>query len=379
MKDKTDKTFTDLVEIVDAILEGTPPKLLPEAVVFDVDNPLHALSEKINTLRNQYGVSYQYILSLASGKLDIDSPTNIFFANPYKQLHSELRHLTWQIQQIADGDYDQYVSFSGDFSQTINKMIEALRERQRLTEIIKENEELLRKNTKELEEINQAKDKLFSIIAHDLKSPLYSLTELSEILLEEIAEGSFENVKEYVTIFNKSVSRTYDLITNLLQWARVQSGKITMTPKTFSLNELVNTNIETGNISAIPKNITLDFVSEQEYTVFSDEEIINTILRNLLSNAIKYTYPGGNITVTIHPTTEAYEVSVTDTGTGIEKEKVAKIFNIDEGSTPGTNDEKGTGLGLTLCKEFVGKIGGKIWVKSTYGKGSTFTFSIPRT
>lgn len=380
MNEKNDTILSDLIEIIDAIQQGENPKSLPKSVDCESDNTLlNQLSEKINTLKEQYANSYQFILSLASGKLESEPPCKISFINPYKQLHSELRHLTWQIQQIAEGNYDQHVSFSGDFSEAINKMIEALHERQKLIDIIKDDKERLYKSEQELKEANQAKDKLFSIIAHDLKSPFHSLMGLSEILLDEVSQGSFENVTNYVSIFNKSVNRTYDLIVNLLQWARLQSEKITPNYKSFNLNELVAKNLETANISAVPKNIQLLFEAKDDYTAFSDEEIISTVLRNLLSNAIKYTYSGGQITVTIQAETNCYLISVTDTGTGIEKGKIDKIFSIEEVSVPGTNNEKGTGLGLTICKEFISKIGGNIWVESTYGVGSTFTFSIPNT
>ena len=339
---------------------------------------LNALTEKISTLGNQYLDARDFIIELSRGYLDSEPPKNNTFANPYKQLHSELCHLAWQITQIADGDYDQRVSFFGDFSDAMNRMIAALRERQELAEKIVESERQLREYAEELKRSNATKDKLFSIIAHDLRNPFHAFIGLSHALLSDLEAGNSDMVLDYARMMNESAEQGYELLVNLLDWSRQQRNIIVYTPRPFNLKDMINRTISIVSTSAAAKNIAIEFVAEKEWTINSDEAIFSTVFRNLLSNAVKYTPDGGCITVEVVKSAEFYNISVKDSGVGIPAGKLKTLFSGDAvASTPGTNHEKGTGLGLMLCRDFVRMLGGDIWVESVEGKGSTFTFSVP--
>jgi len=486
--------------VIDRILSGKHKFEFDKSDLEGIkDESLKSLAEKIVCLAEQYRDSYGFIMDLAYGRLYTEPPRMNSFANPFKQLHSELRHLTWQIQEIANGDFDQCVSFSGDFSDAINKMIIALRERHVLEELNRENENLFRsifttspdgivlcdlnhniinasnsayrmlqlteeingklcfkelihredqkkfdefidalvnvggitvfaelrlvpqnsvsfwseqnasilldsnsqpkgyviifrditerkvaeaqllQYTDELNESNRTKDKLFSIIAHDLKSPFNALLGFSNMLEDKVNTENVitESIRSYSKMIRTSATQSFDLLVNLLEWSRLQTNRIEIHPENMDLNELIESNIDIGQTIAMSKNITLEYTDSGYYPLTNDRAIINTILRNLISNAIKYTSQNGYIKVSLEQTDDSYLVSVQDNGVGMKPVAVEKLFSLSAiRSTPGTADEKGTGLGLVLCKDFVNKISGDIWVKSVYGQGSTFTFSL---
>lgn len=169
-----------------------------------------------------------------------------------------------------------------------------------------------------------------------------------------------------------------NLLMNLMDWARSQTGKMEFSPEHFEFVGFIIENIALFDDIAWQKSITIKKVLPDNLPVFADKQMINTILRNFVSNAIKFTHPGGAVTVSTSRTLTEITISVSDNGLGIAGERISKLFRIDESfSTPDTNKEKGTGLGLILCKEFVDKHGGRIWVESEEGKGSTFTITLP--
>lgn len=491
-----------LTDIIDWLLSGKSKFNLGIVDVDGIeDENVKSLAGKILHLCEQYRECYGFMMDLSRGKLYTESPRQNVFANPFKQLHSELRYLTWQIQQIADGDYDQSVSFSGDFSDAINKMIVALRERQVLSERIREIKNLfhsifitspdgivlcdlnhciinasnavyrmlqvsdeingnknfgdiihpedlgkykrfletllngvnttafaelrvvsadgkyfwseqnasilldsnsnpkgyiiiirdiserkdaeaqLLQYTDELDESNRTKDKLFSIIAHDLKSPFNTLLGLSSLLERETNQKNvnIEKIKHFSKIIHTSASKSFDLLVNLLEWSRLQSERIMINPEELNLNELIMYNVDMGQTVAMNKNISLEYITSisDECTIVSDKAMVNTVLRNLINNAIKYTPQNGNITVSLVKDDGMFRISVKDNGVGITEEIRKDLFRTNAiQSTPGTDNEKGTGLGLVLCRDFVNKLGGDIWVESVYGHGATFTFSL---
>jgi len=249
---------------------------------------------------------------------------------------------------------------------------------QDITEQIK-YEEVLRKSEAELRETNAAKDKFFSIISHDLKNPFNSILGLSNLLVEQIKEKDYEGIEEYAGIIQKSSTRVYELLMNLLEWSRSQTGRMEFSPEYIELAALINEIVELLSDSAQQKSITIIKEFPGNMIVFADHAMISTILRNLISNAIKFTRLGGQIVISADKKPDELTVSISDNGIGIKKEAIGKLFRIDENlSTVGTKNEKGTGLGLILCKEFIEKHGGKIWVESEVGKGSTFYFTIPK-
>jgi len=239
--------------------------------------------------------------------------------------------------------------------------------------------ERLRKAYTDMKETNKTKDKFFSIIAHDLKEPFNTLLGFSELLLKEYDNRAPEENKEMIQhIYNSSI-HGFDLLNNLLEWSRSQTGRIEYKPCDFSLTDLVRQNIVSISSAANKKNIDVQNEIKEHIMAFGDQRMINTVVRNLIINALKFTGSGGEIVLSQKEENEFIIVTVTDTGVGISEKNLSKLFNLTESfSTPGTEKEHGTGLGLILCKEFVEKNGGKIWVESEYGRGSKFSFSIPR-
>ena len=242
----------------------------------------------------------------------------------------------------------------------------------------KRMEEILRESEADLCELNAQKDKFFSIIAHDLLNPFNSIVGFSELLMDRINEKDYKEIDEYAKIINQSSKQVKDLLMNLLEWSRTQIGRMQFKPENFELVNLIGENIMLFDVIAGQKAITINKVSPHEITVFADKPMISTVLRNLISNAIKFTRKGGKINISAEKRATEILVSVSDNGIGITPERLEKLFRIDENnSTSGTNNEKGTGLGLILCKEFVENHGGKIWVESEEGKGSAFYFTLP--
>ncbi len=223
------------------------------------------------------------------------------------------------------------------------------------------------------------KDKFFSIIAHDLKSPFTALLGFSEILVEEADELSKEEVKEFSTHLRNAIVGLYKLLENLLTWSRLQRGKISKELADLDLKDLINEIFSVFQENARQKKIELETNLESPLIIQADKMMIETIIRNLVANALKFTPEGGKISVIVEEDADFVKISVKDTGVGMPESIKNKLFKIDEHvTTRGTNDEKGTGLGLILSKEFVEKHGGKIWVESEEGKGSTFIFTIAK-
>ena len=241
------------------------------------------------------------------------------------------------------------------------------------------NELIIINKNKELKELNATKDKFFSIIAHDLKSPFNSIVGFSNLLAEQMREKNYDDVEKFAGIIEKSSYRAMDLLMNLMEWSLSQTGRMEFNPEYFEMISLIKEVILLFDDIAGQKKISVNTNKlPANSLVFADKAMINTILRNLISNAIKFTHPGGMITISVEEKESKLIVSVSDNGVGISKEDCGKIFRIDESySSSGTENENGTGLGLILCKEFVQKHGGKIWVESEVGKGSTFYFSLP--
>lgn len=242
----------------------------------------------------------------------------------------------------------------------------------------KKAEEQLEKYALDLKCLNATKDKFFGIIAHDLKNPFSSLIGTSELLAENAHNYDCEKIKKLSEIMNNSAKYGYDLLENLLEWAKMQISGITFYPEKIDLKEITEKNINNLKAQAENKRIDLQLDINENVQVFADKNMTNTILRNLLNNAIKFTHKDGKITINAKKNGTLVTITVKDTGTGIRKEDLDKLFRIDtKFFSTGTADERGTGLGLLLCKEFIEIHGGKIWVESHFGKGSKFKFTLP--
>ncbi|HYX06527.1 MAG TPA: HAMP domain-containing sensor histidine kinase [Bacteroidales bacterium] len=258
------------------------------------------------------------------------------------------------------------------------KLNETVEQLNKEIEYRKEAENQLRINTSKLKELNATKDKFFSIIAHDLRNPFNSLLGFSGLLHQHAAEYSEKEIVEFSGIINKSAEKGFQLLQNLLEWSRAQTGTIAYNPEKTPLITVLHDCDSIVEQDALNKEVKISYQIDPKLEVMADQNMLRTIMRNLLTNAVKFSYPGGEVKVKSSLEDGYLLISVQDNGTGISKDDIGKLFRIDEKYTSkGTANEEGSGLGLVLCKEFVEKHGGKIWVESDKGKGSNFTFELP--
>lgn len=244
--------------------------------------------------------------------------------------------------------------------------------------IDQQKEELLTINEK-LKLYNVTKDKFLTIIAHDLKGPLNTILSYSHILTDEYDSCDDSEKLKFLTYINKSSQSAYRLLENLLIWAQTQTEGIRIIKKATNLKDLVETSIAPYQLNASKKNIDIVMNIPSETNLFIDKNTAITFIGNIVNNAIKFTPHGGNVFIEVHDIDNTINLTIIDTGIGISPEIKEKLFHIDESiSTEGTNNEKGSGLGLILCKEFIEKNDGKIRVESEVGKGSKFIISIPK-
>jgi signal transduction histidine kinase len=242
----------------------------------------------------------------------------------------------------------------------------------------KKAEEALKESKHQLEELNATKDKLFSIIGHDLRSPIGSLKQFVELTLSTSDLSHTQSISEMLEDIQKSTSTTYDLLENLLAWAKCQQNEVVFMPTRVNLCEVVDACTSLLAETARSKNISIHNQTSPNQFIFADQNMLMTILRNLLTHAVKFTHPNKNISLSVIDTGIGVSVSVKDEGVGINSENLDKLSKPNDFLTTfGTSDEKGTGLGLLLCKDFVKKHNGEIWVESELGKGSVFNFTLP--
>ncbi|MFO7368881.1 MAG: two-component regulator propeller domain-containing protein [Bacteroidales bacterium] len=266
---------------------------------------------------------------------------------------------------------------SEDLQET-NELLEGRQKEilQQSEELASQTQHLLMVNT-ELEHLNRTKDKLFSIIAHDLRNPFNAIMGFSKLLKEDYDEMDNQQQKNVLDLIDVSSQTAFNLLENLLQWARTQTNKIAFQPENFDLSETATEAIELHSALAIKKGITLKNEISQETLVYGDKNMINAVLRNLISNAIKFSHPEGRIVVSANKTGDAFEIAVADDGIGMDQECLSKLFRADTFfSSTGTCGESGTGLGLILCKEFVERNNGRIKAKSKEGAGTTLSFTL---
>ncbi len=246
--------------------------------------------------------------------------------------------------------------------------------------LLEEQYQKLEASRKALSELNATKDKFFSILAHDLKNPFNVLIGLSEVILNNKEIKNSDQFDELMEGMHKTATSGYNLLENLLEWSRSQTGNIEYNPQPVSMAEIMNTNIHFFHEALKEKKIKIIVQDSLDYKVHADANMVNFIVRNLLNNAIKFSHKGGKIELAVQPKNDFLIVHVQDYGIGMNPETVNNLFKIDQTvQRNGTAGEKGTGLGLILCKEFANKNQGKIWVESSIDKGSCFSFSLPVT
>lgn len=240
-----------------------------------------------------------------------------------------------------------------------------------------QNSEIELKN-KELEKLNSTKDLMFRIIAHDLLSPLSTVVSYTDLILKHKKNMNKEEILEIMQKFNVSTNQAYNLLENLLDWAKTQMGEISIYPKPIFIKELVMSVTAIYTMAFNSKDLSFNIDIDEEIQVFADRNMISTVIRNLVSNAIKFTPTGGSISIFTKDKTDNIEIIIADTGVGIEEHDIVKLFDLNPSlTTAGTEGEKGSGIGLMLCKEFVEKANGKIWAESKPGEGTQFHFTLP--
>ena len=242
----------------------------------------------------------------------------------------------------------------------------------------KQAEFIIQKQNEQLQELNATKDKFFSIIAHDLRSPFTGFLGLTQTITEEASNISAQELTLLGSTMHKAADNLFRLLQNLLEWALMQSGSASIVLKDISLTNMITQNVEEIKVRSEQKGISINNIVTDHIRAYADEKMINSVLLNLLSNAVKFTNRNGAITVNVKEIADQMiEISVRDTGVGMPKSMMEKLFKLGEKTgRKGTEGELSTGLGLLLCKEFIEKNNGRIWVDSEEGAGSTFHFTL---
>lgn len=250
--------------------------------------------------------------------------------------------------------------------------------KEKINIILKDKNDMIEEQNAQLQELNNTKDKFFSIIAHDLRSPFFSLRSYIQLLHKDVENMDKQEIKEDLKNLEDTAENIYKLMNNLLEWARMQRGLIPYKPENYQLNVLVDDTMSIIKDIAKQKEISLQCKIESDISIYVDASMFDTILRNLMTNAIKFTPRNGKITLETFSDSKFSTIKIQDTGIGMSPKIISNLFKTDEKvSRPGTEDEASSGLGLHLCKDFVERQGGKIWVESTENVGSIFYFTVP--
>jgi len=495
----------DIVKICSNAIKGLAEGEIDPAFFrindYDLDVPeIRELYYNTKHLIEQYSAGKNFITELAKGNVETEAPAKNNFVAPYKELHSTLRHFIWLLKQVAEGNYNVKIDFSGKFSDIFTYLTTSLLDKQELEKKLHENEKILRmiidtapdgfsistidgkmvyaspsicrmfgydsfdevkdkqmldfihesqyekakrateeliknkrtsgakeylekrkdgslfsvevagglisdengnpkylffahrdiserlqlklelqKYAEQLEASNKAKDKFFSIIAHDLRGPFQAFIGFSELLKQGPEVLSPQEIKQFSNDLHQALKNQYQLLTDLLEWSKLQMGRGSVEIESVNLTDEVSELAATMAILTKKKEITLQNNILENLTVKADKKMLRLVLRNLISNSIKFTNNNGVIALAAIAKEGFVELSVADNGIGIEPDDMDKLFRIDiPHTTKGTANEPGTGLGLVLCKEMVEKQGGNMFVESERGKGSRFYFTLPR-
>ncbi|MGQ1947826.1 ATP-binding protein [Geofilum sp. OHC36d9] len=242
----------------------------------------------------------------------------------------------------------------------------------------KRYQDIVSDQNSKLLKLNKDKDLFITVLAHDLKSPFNSILGFLQLLEHNIRSNDINETESQIKIINNSANQVYNLLESLLNWARMQAGKVPFLPQKLQLSLICSETIELLKTNSIFKEIELNHFVEDDISIYADKAMISTVLRNLVSNAIKFTESGGVININAEINDAIVLITVSDNGIGMNNEVMNKLFDITQlYTTVGTKKEKGTGLGLVLCKAFVEKHNGTIWVESDLGIGSNFKFTLP--
>jgi PAS domain S-box-containing protein len=232
---------------------------------------------------------------------------------------------------------------------------------------------------KNLEKLIKDREKLINIIAHDLRNPFTTILGFIELLRDDVSKNSIDNADKYLQIIHSAAKQTFELLENMLEWSKSRAGIIEFNPEVTDITLLVAESVSFFRSMESKKGIRLNFKCDNSCFVRVDRNMMEIVLRNLLTNAVKYSYHEGEVVITVHETNSDVTINIRDFGVGIEPARLKTMFDDDRKlSTPGTEMEKGSGLGLMICKEFINKHQGTICIESEIGKGSNFMVTIPK-
>ncbi|MBF0549511.1 MAG: response regulator [Deltaproteobacteria bacterium] len=356
-----------LTDVVQALLRGKVPGPIEEEA--GLDDELSQLTNKVNKLTENFHQIHGALIPLSLGKLDVELPRGNILASPFKQLQAGLRHLTWQTQRIAHGDFNQRVDFMGDFSVAFNTMTQAL----------KESRFQMQADMEQLQQVAELKTRYLNIMAHDIRTPIGAIIGFANILLEgQLADDQ----RNFARIIKRSGESLLGLINNILDLAKLDKGKMEIVSEPFSLLTLGE---DVGTLIQPKLKAGVKFIFQPDQGIpeqlLGDPHRLEQVLINLLGNAAKFTNQG-SIQLVIRVEEEEVDqmclhFAVSDTGIGISPQQVDHIFEpFAQADSSISSRFGGTGLGLAISRELVGLMGGELQVKSLYGQGTTFYFSL---
>ncbi len=343
----------------------------------DTDAPPQKLAKGLTEYVLRYGTSALIDKKnndelVKKGEIEIiGTPAKIWLGTPLKIQDKTIGVLVVQ-------DYENEAAY-GEKEKEILEFISYPISRAIERKIVEEEKSVL---IERLKELNESKDKLFSIISHDLRSPFNSLLGFSEILDTEFNTLTHEEVKQYLKVIYDTSKNLFGMTNNLLHYSRFQMGKIDFKPSILNLRKVINNALKLLNGNLIKKNITVNHNIDKTINVVADEELLNSVIQNIISNSIKFTEKSGEISISAMVTKffdkpNDVEVIIKDTGIGMSKKDIDNVYNNVMFTTQGTEREYGTGLGLLLVKQFVEQLGGNIKIQSKANSGTTFTFTLP--
>jgi light-regulated signal transduction histidine kinase (bacteriophytochrome) len=344
-----------------------PIALLPEH-----DDGLAAVIEAVNLLIANFKVLREFSIALADGRVDFEVPPRMHLLDPLKSLQASLKHLTWQTQEVAAGDYDQRVDFLGEFSVAFNRMASALREKEQAE---RQAMELLQQRSAALEQANQELESFSYSVSHDLRAPLRAIDGFSRILMEECDSQLGEDGRRYTATISQNAARMGQLISDILDFSRMSRREIAMTP--VNMTELAREVYEEVR-GAAPAERNIVFRMGDLPPASGDRAMLRQVWVNLLSNAVKYTGQRSEAAVEAGSSAANGENTywVKDNGAGFDMRCADKLFGVFQ-RLHSDSEFEGTGIGLAIVKRIVTRHGGRVWAESTPGEGATFYFALP--